>query len=53
MKIKTLTKKLSLRKNTIANLVDREMKEVQGGIILSVKICTFDTNSCISTNVCC
>lgn len=52
MKIKTLTKKLSLKKSTVANLEDREMKQVQGGIVLSVKICTFATNSCISDPCC-
>lgn len=51
MKTKTLTKKLVVNKNTVANLEDKEMNQVQGGV-LSIKICTFATNSCVS-NPCC
>ena len=55
MKTKTLTKKLILNKETVADLEDKEMTHVLGGVVATIKLCTstLATNSCLSTRYCC
>jgi hypothetical protein len=50
MKTKKLNKKLTFSKNTIANLNFKELNEIQGGIIGTLKTnCTPCTKTCLIT----
>ena len=46
MKPKSLSKKLTLKKKTIANLKNVEMKAVNGGLPKTTTAASFATNCC-------